>query len=86
MTGDPGRLPHRTALAVFLALVAVGPLVFPTRYYLTVMIFAGIHVLLAVGLNLVMGYAGQVSLGHAGFYGLGAYTSGVLTAKFGWPY
>jgi branched-chain amino acid transport system permease protein len=81
--GDPGRLPHRAALAVFLLVVALGPLVFPTRYYLTVMIFAGIHVLLALGLNLVMGYAGQISLGHAGFYGLGAYTSGVLTAKFG---
>jgi branched-chain amino acid transport system permease protein len=78
-----GRLPHRTALAVFLALVLAGPLVFPTRYYLTVMIFSGIHVLLALGLTLVMGYAGQISLGHAGFFGLGAYISGVLTAKFG---
>jgi branched-chain amino acid transport system permease protein len=83
VTGDGGRLPHRAVLAAFVALVAAGPLAFPTRYYLTVMIFAGIHVLLALGLTLVMGYAGQVSLGHAGFYGLGAYTSGVLTAKFG---
>jgi len=32
-----------------------------------------------------MGYAGQVSLGHAAFWGLGAYVSGVLTAKFAWP-
>ena len=77
------RVPHRPALAVFLAVVALAPLAFPTRYYLSVMVFAGIHVLLAVGLNLVMGYTGQVSLGHAGFYGLGAYASAVLTAKYG---
>ena len=31
-----------------------------------------------------MGYAGQLSIGHAAFWGLGAYISGVLTAKFGW--
>jgi branched-chain amino acid transport system permease protein len=68
---------------VFLAVVALAPLAFPTRYYLSVMVFAGIHVLLAVGLNLVMGYTGQVSLGHAGFYGLGAYASAVLAAKYG---
>ncbi|MBI2155933.1 MAG: branched-chain amino acid ABC transporter permease [Candidatus Rokubacteria bacterium] len=80
---DPTRLPHRAALAVFLFLIALLPLAVPSRYYLNVMIFAGIHVLLTVGLNLVMGYAGQVSLGHAGFYGLGAYASGVLTVKYG---
>ena len=39
--------------------------------------------MIAVGLNLLMGYAGQVSLGHAGFYGLGAYVSAVLGARFG---
>jgi branched-chain amino acid transport system permease protein len=38
---------------------------------------------MATGLNLLMGYAGQVSLGHAGLYGLGAYVSGVLGARFG---
>ncbi len=81
-------LPHRTALVVALAGVALLPLAFPSRYYLNVMIFAGIHALLVIGLNLVMGYTGQVSLGHAAFYGLGAYASGVLTAKYGvspWP-
>jgi branched-chain amino acid transport system permease protein len=43
-----------------------------------------IAVILAVGLNLLMGYAGQVSLGHAAFYGIGAYTSAILTTQFGW--
>lgn len=38
-----------------------------------------------VGLNLLVGYAGQISLGHAGFYGLGAYFSAVMTSAYGWP-
>jgi len=39
--------------------------------------------MLAVALNLLLGYAGQISLGHAGFFGLGAYLSGILTATYG---
>jgi len=50
------------------------------NYLLHVLSMAAIFTILAVGLNLLMGYAGQVSLGHAAFYGLGAYTSGILTA------
>ena len=57
-------------------------LILTNRYYLNVMIFIGIHTLLVVGLNLLMGYAGQISLGHAAFFGLGAYTSGILTATY----
>jgi branched-chain amino acid transport system permease protein len=40
--------------------------------------------MLAVALNLLLGYAGQISLGHAGFFGMGAYLSGILTATCGW--
>ena len=47
------------------------------------MVFSGIHALIVVGFCLLMGYAGQISLGHAAFFGLGAYSSGVLTVKFG---
>jgi branched-chain amino acid transport system permease protein len=47
------------------------------------MVFSGIHTILVIGLNLLMGYAGQISLGHAAFYGLGAYVYGVLAVKFG---
>jgi len=52
-------------------------------YYYTLLNFIGIHTLLVVGLNLLLGYAGQISLGHAAFFGLGAYTSGILTATVG---
>ncbi len=52
-------------------------------YYYTLLNFIGIYTLLVVGLNLLLGYAGQISLGHAAFFGLGAYTSGILTATYG---
>lgn len=51
-------------------------------YYFTLLSLIGLHVIIVVGLNLLMGYAGQISLGHAAFYGLGAYTSGILTTFY----
>jgi branched-chain amino acid transport system permease protein len=50
------------------------------------MIFIGINAITVMGLSLLMGYAGQISLGHAAFVGIGAYCSGVLTVKFGFPF
>lgn len=52
-------------------------------YYVTVGILLGIYVLLAVGLNIITGYAGQASLGHAAFFGVGAYTTAILTTAYG---
>ena len=57
-------------------------LVVANDYYFTLLNIIGIHALLVVGLNLLLGYAGQISLGHAAFFGLGAYTSGILTATY----
>jgi branched-chain amino acid transport system permease protein len=54
-------------------------------YYNTVLILIGIYVILAVSLDLLMGSAGQISVGHAAFYAIGAYTSGILTTKYGVP-
>jgi branched-chain amino acid transport system permease protein len=53
------------------------------EYALTVGVFTGIWVLLAMGLNLVSGYAGQPHLGHAALYGIGAYASALLTTRSG---
>jgi len=61
----------------------LGPLLIHEGYLLNVMIFVGIHTILALALNLLLGYAGQISLGQAGFFGLGAYISGILTASHG---
>ncbi|MDY6989492.1 MAG: branched-chain amino acid ABC transporter permease [Thermodesulfobacteriota bacterium] len=70
---------------------ALGLLLFPfvaqrisfIEHYLDVMVFVGIYSIVAMGLCLLMGYAGQISLGHASFFGLGAYISGVITVKYG---
>jgi branched-chain amino acid transport system permease protein len=68
----------------FAVLVLLVPLAFSGGYLMNVLVFVGIHTMLAIALNLLLGYAGQISLGHAGFFGLGAYLSGVLTATYGW--
>lgn len=65
-------------------ILAVWPLVAPNDYLVSLGGTFFINVLLVLSLNLLVGYAGQVSLAHAGFFGLGAYTSGVLSASLGW--
>ena len=65
---------HPLAPVVGLAvLVALLPLVIPSAYYYRVAALVFISGLAAIGLNILMGFAGQVSLGHAGFMGIGAY-------------
>ncbi|MBI4256098.1 MAG: branched-chain amino acid ABC transporter permease, partial [Candidatus Rokubacteria bacterium] len=54
-------------------------------YYLHVVIMAGIFGVLSLSLNLLLGYTGQLSLGHAAFFGIGAYTSALLTLSLAWP-
>ncbi len=54
-------------------------------YYLSVATFAALNVILALGLNLISGFCGQVSLGHAAFYGLGAYAA-ALASVAGLPF
>ncbi|MGF7175528.1 branched-chain amino acid ABC transporter permease [Azospirillum doebereinerae] len=77
-----GRL---TGLLVLGAVIAVLPLFLPNNFYLDIAILAGFNAVVCVGLNLLIGYAGQISLGHAGFFGIGAYASGVLAGNYGWP-
>jgi len=52
-------------------------------YVISVAVFVGIWVALALSLNILTGYAGQVSLGHAAFFGIGAYVSAVLAVSYG---
>ncbi|WP_317204832.1 branched-chain amino acid ABC transporter permease [Janthinobacterium sp.] len=78
--------PTRHAGLLILALVlAALPLLLPNAFYFDVAIRIALNAIVVIGLNLLMGYTGQISLGHAGFYGLGAYASAVLTAHFNWP-
>ena len=55
-------------------------------YLLLNIVLIGINIILAVSLNLITGFTGQFSLGHAAFMSIGAYTSGILTAKLGQPF
>lgn len=68
------------ALAIVLALL---PVFVKNNYILTILIFVGQFTMLTVGLSLLMGYAGQISLGQATFFGIGAYTTGILGTRFG---
>jgi len=52
-------------------------------YYLVVGITLGLYSLLSLSLNIITGYAGQPTLGHAAFFGIGAYTSALLTTRAG---
>jgi branched-chain amino acid transport system permease protein len=72
-------------LLVFLAFLFTCPLYF-SNHMLTVMITIGITIISVLGLSILTGYCNQVSIGHAGFMAVGAYTSGILTAKLGLPF
>lgn len=84
VTAAPSRQvsDHGWLLIVWFALLAV-PFVAPNAYVISLANMMFINIILIASLNLLMGYGGQISLGHAGFFGLGAYASGVLGVKFG---
>ncbi|MBP2313557.1 branched-chain amino acid ABC transporter permease [Azospirillum soli] len=73
------------SLAALAVVIAVLPLALTNNFYLDIAILAGFNAIVCVGLNLLIGYAGQISLGHAGFFGIGAYASGILVTTYGWP-
>ncbi|BAQ09658.1 ABC-type transporter, integral membrane subunit [Bacillus sp. OxB-1] len=73
-----------SGVLIFALLILVFPMIVTQSFYLTQATFAGIYAIIAIGLGLLMGYAGQISLGQAAFYGIGAYTTSVLTATMGW--
>ena len=82
----PLRLHTRWVTLLGLAvLIAALPFVFPSGYYFRVAALVWVSALAAVGLNVLMGQAGQVSLGHAAFFGIGAYAVAIGPAHFGLP-
>ena len=73
------------AVAGLCAIAAV-PLFVQNHYYTHLIETIMIYAVLLFGLDIVVGYTGQVSLGHAGLFGIGAYTAGVLFLKVGAPF
>jgi branched-chain amino acid transport system permease protein len=79
-------LRHRYGILLVLAvIIAALPLVFPSSYYFRVASLVWVSAFAAIGLNILMGKAGQVSLGHAGFFGIGAYAVAIGPTHFGVP-
>jgi len=66
-------------------IIIILPLFVESKYYFIVLNVIGLNTIVVVGLNLLIGFAGQISLGHAAFYGLGSYFSGILTVNYGFP-
>jgi branched-chain amino acid transport system permease protein len=66
--------------------IAVLPMVLTGNYWQTNLTICAINVLLALGLDFILGYAGQLNLGQSAFYGLGAYVSTLLITRLGVPF
>ncbi len=69
---------------IILALLFLVPLVGLNSYIMHILILVLIYSLIGMGWNLLGGFCGQVSFGHAAFFGVGAYTAGILYTKLGW--
>jgi branched-chain amino acid transport system permease protein len=77
------RFGPRSALLVLWLVLLPVPLITANDYVVYLVVTFFINLILVASLNTLMGYGGQISLGHAGFFGLGAYAAGILSAKSG---
>jgi branched-chain amino acid transport system permease protein len=94
-SAEPAKLilaPQRSALArptaylLAVAAIALLPIAFPDTYWRTNLIVCALNVMLAIGLDFTLGYAGQLNLGQSAFYGIGAYASTLLITRLGIPF
>src|ERR1700710_3312192 len=78
------RCASRTAAIIGVILICFAPQVF-NEYWLSILIQIGIYGIAALGLNILVGFTGQISIGHAAFFLLGAFTSAYLSNKLPIP-
>jgi len=76
---------NKIFLLIYALIIFTLPAILQNNYHLMVLNVAALNIMVVIGLNLLMGYAGQISLGHAAFFGLGAYLSAIFTATHGVP-
>lgn len=69
-----------------IGLLAIFPFVFGGSYILHLLIVAGIWIIFAQGLNIILGYTGLLNLGQGGLFGIGAYVSALLMLRLGWSF
>src|SRR6202034_1053492 len=74
--------PRQALCLLWLALLSI-PLFAANDYMVSLGVSFLINLMLIASLNVLIGYSGQISLGHAGFFGLGSYTAGILSARLG---
>src|SRR5215472_17922117 len=83
---DRIRINRRGWFLVVAVIIALLPFVIQDSYWRTNLIVCAINVMLAIGLDFILGYAGQLNLGHSAFYGIGAYASTLLIINLGVPF
>ncbi len=76
---------NRELLIAFAVIVIVLPWVMQGSSLFGFMVLAGIYAIAAMGVDLVFGYGGQITLGHGAFLAIGAYSSSILTLRYGFP-
>jgi len=76
---------NKIYLLIYAGIIFSMPALLQNNYHLMVLNVAALNIIVIIGLNLLMGYAGQISLGHAAFFGLGAYLSAICTTTYGFP-
>lgn len=87
-SGSAATIVRSRGLWFLAAAIVIGllPLIFSSSYWQTNLIVCAINILLAVGLDFVLGYAGQLNLGQSAFYGIGAYVSTLLIMQLAVPF
>ena len=76
------------SIGLFIAILLIGisPWVISTPYWRGILVLCAMNVLLALSLNLVLGYTGQLNLGQSAFFAIGAYVSTILIKSHGWNF
>lgn len=75
----------RVSLIATAAVLLALPFVLPNNYTLDIAIRIALAAIAVIGLNLLMGFAGQISIGHAAFVAIGGYGSAIVATRYGWP-
>src|SRR3979490_2510788 len=77
---------RRCWLLATMVSIALLPLAFQDSYWRANLVVCALNVMLAIGLDFILGFAGQLNLGHSAFYGIGAYVSTLIIIKLGLPF
>ena len=77
---------RKVYVAVAVLVIALLPWVLATSYWRGILIVCAMNVLVALSLNLVLGYTGQLNLGQSAFFGIGAYVTTILVKTYGWNF